>query len=103
MASAASAPVSRSGSAYLTVLSWAFAVCNSTRLITYLPTMWAIHVSGDSSQHSLMTWLAWFGANVTMAAWLFERNGRRFDCTVGISSGKALMCAATSALICFYR
>jgi hypothetical protein len=39
----------------------------------YLPTLWAIHVSGDSSQHSLWTWATWFGANVTMAAWLRPR------------------------------
>jgi len=88
---------------YLKALDWAFAAFNSTRLITYLPTMWAIHTSADSSQHSLLTWLAWSGANASMAAWLYENNGRRCNKAVAINIGNALMCLATTALVCWYR
>lgn len=40
---------------YLNVLTWLFTVFNSARVLAYLPTMWAIQVSGDSSQYSLWT------------------------------------------------
>ena len=35
-------------------------------MAAYLPTIWAIHRSADSSQHSLWTWCTWLGANLTM-------------------------------------
>ena len=89
--------------AYLTALNWSFAFFNSTRLVTYLPTMWAIHASGDSSQHSLLTWLSWVGANASMAAWLYESNQRRLNKAVAINLGNALMCLATTVLIGYYR
>ena len=41
------------------------------RWLIYLPTLWAFHSRGDSSQYSLLTWLAWVGLNVTVGAWLF--------------------------------
>lgn len=88
---------------YLTSLNWAFTLFNSTRLLTYLPTMWAIHASGDSSQHSLLTWLGWVGANTTMALWLYENNGRRIDKAVAMSFGNALMNLATCVLIGAHR
>ena len=67
---------------YLKLLTWAFTLFNTVRVAAYLPTMWAIHSSGDSSQHSLWTWVTWLGANATMAAWLHEHNGQRIfsDC-----------------------
>ena len=43
------------------------------------------------------------GANASMAAWLYENNGRRLDKAVAVNTGNALMCAATTALICCYR
>jgi hypothetical protein len=88
---------------YLTVLTWAFTLFGSVRVLTYLPTIWAIHASGDSSQHSLWTWLTWFGANVTMAAWLYEHNGQRMNRAVGVNLVNAAMCLATSALIVWVR
>jgi len=91
------------GSLYLTVLNWAFAAFSATRLLTYLPTLWAIHVSGDSSQHSLLTWLAWVLSNATMAAWLYENNGRRANMAIAMTGGNALMCLATCVLIACYR
>lgn len=75
------------------VLAWAFALFNAARLFGYLPTLWAIHVSGDSSQHSLWTWATWLGANLTMACWVTERNGR-FDAAAAVSAGNATMCLA---------
>ncbi len=92
-----------SGGAYLTLLNWAFAVFSSTRLLTYLPTLWAIHSSGDSRQHSLLTWIAWVASNATMAAWLFEHNGWRINKAIVVPAGNAVMCRAACVLIVCYR
>jgi hypothetical protein len=90
--------------AYLTALTWAFALFSSVRLLSYLPTMWAIHQSGDSSQHSLWTWATWLGANVTMALWLREHEAtRRFNRAAMVNLGNAAMCAATVVLIAWHR
>lgn len=88
---------------YLRVLTWAFTLFNTGRVFAYLPTLWAIHVSGDASQHSLWTWLTWLGANATMTAWLYEHNGGRVDRAVLVNIGNAVMCLATTATIVFYR
>jgi hypothetical protein len=88
---------------YLAVLTWAFTLFNSVRMLSYLPTMWAIQTSGDSSQHSLWTWCTWLGANVTMAAWLHEQNGQRLSRAVIVNLGNASMCTATVALIASHR
>jgi hypothetical protein len=88
---------------YLRVLGLAFALFSSIRILTYLPTIWAIHASGDSSQYSLWTWVTWIGANASMAAWLFENNGQRFDSASAVSAGNALMCALTCLAIVYYR
>ena len=60
----------------------------------YLPTLLAIFTSGDSSQHSLLTWVTWVGANATMAAWLYEHNGRRLNRAIAVNSCNSLMCLA---------
>ncbi len=88
---------------YLALLTWAFTLFNSVRVFSYLPTLWAIHTSGDSSQHSLVTWLTWLGANLTMALWLHEHNGRRCNRAVMVNVGNAAMCLATSLLIAWHR
>ena len=88
---------------YLALLTWAFTLFNTLRLVAYLPTMWAICASGDSTQHSLWTWCTWLGANATMAAWLYEQNGQRLSRAVVINIGNAAMCAVTVALIVAYR
>lgn len=88
---------------YLHLLNWTFAVFSSTRLLTYLPTLWAIHASGDSSQHSLLTWLAWVGSNGSMAAWLYEQNGRRFNKAIAVTCGNTLMCLSTCVMVLAYR
>jgi hypothetical protein len=49
----------------LAALTWAFTRFNSRRVVSCLPPMWAIQVSGDSSQHSLWTWGTWLGATTT--------------------------------------
>lgn len=90
-------------STYLAVLTWLFTLFNSVRVLAYVPTLLAIFSSGDSSQHSLLTWVTWVGANATMAAWLFEHNGRRMNRAVAVSSCNSLMCLATSILILAYR
>ena len=94
---------SLSGGADVTGLNWAFAVLGSTRLLTYLPTLWAIQASGDSRQHSLLTWIAWVASNATMAAWLFEHNGRRINKAIAVTAGNAVMCGAACVLIVYYR
>ncbi len=95
------APVRRE--VYLALLTWAFTFFNSVRVLAYLPTVWAIHASGDSSQHSLWTWCTWLGANATMAAWLYEHNGQRLNRAVVVNIGNATMCALTVGLIVAYR
>ncbi|MCR5864028.1 hypothetical protein [Aquincola sp. J276] len=93
----------RARRAYLAALTWGFTLFNAVRMLSYLPTMWAIYGSGDSSQHSLWTWLTWLGANVTMAAWLYEQNGQRMGRAVFINLGNATMCAAMVMLIVALR
>ncbi len=88
---------------YLSVLTWFFTLFNSVRVLAYLPTLWAIAASGDSSQHSLLTWATWVGANATMAAWLYEHNGRRLNRAIAVNLCNTLMCLATSAVIVAYR
>lgn len=88
---------------YLALLTWAFALFSSVRVFSYLPTLWAIHVSGDSSQHSLVTWLTWLGANVTMALWLYEHNGQHCNRAVAVNAANAAMCLVTALLIGWHR
>jgi hypothetical protein len=101
-----SASASRRWSArrgYLVALTWAFTLFSSARVVAYLPTLWAIHQSGDTSQHSLLTWCAWLGSNATMAAWLHEQNGHVVNRAVGVNIANAGMCLATVVLITWYR
>lgn len=93
----------RTRGTYVRTLAWLFTLFNSVRVIAYLPTLWAIHASGDASQHSLWTWCTWLGANATMAAWLYETNGQRFDRVVAVNIGNASMCAAIVATIIAHR
>ena len=102
-AAGALVPVAAARSRYLLLLSWAFALFSTLRLFAYLPTLGAILASGDSSQHSLWTWGTWLGANLTMAARLYEQSGRRPNWTAAANLGNAHMCAAAVVLICWYR
>lgn len=88
---------------YLGMLSWLFTLFNSVRVLAYAPTLWTIYANGESSQHSLITWATWFGANATMAAWLHENNGRRMNRAIAVNIGNALMCLTTLVLIVLYR
>lgn len=88
---------------YLNALTWAFTFFNSIRVFAYLPTLWAIHSSGDSGPYSVWTWVTWAGANATMAAWLYEHNGRRLNRTVVVNMCNAGMCVATLVVIAIYR
>ena len=88
---------------YLRMLTWAFTLFSSIRLVAYVPTLWAIHASGDSSQHSLLTWVTWAGANLTMAAWLYEHNGQQMDKAIGVSLANATACALTAVVILWFR
>lgn len=88
---------------YLALLAMSFALFNSLRLVSYLPTLWAIWDTQDSSQYALLTWAIWAGANLTMAAWLHENNGRRFNRAAVVSLVNSVMCVATLALILWFR
>ena len=88
---------------YLVVLTWCFTFFSTVRVLAYLPTVVSIVQNGDSSQHSLWTWLTWLGANVTMAAWLFEQNGARMNKAAAVSAANAAMCLVTSAVIIAFR
>jgi hypothetical protein len=102
---AAYAPGSRAAieRVYLALLTWSFAICSLVRVVTYLPAMAAIVDSGDSHQHSLWTWSMWFCSNLTMAAWLWEHNGRRANKAAWVSACNALMCAVTTVVVVAYR
>lgn len=102
-APAGTLPAGPAQTTYLSVLSWLFTLFNSVRVLSYLPTLWTIHASGDSSQHSLITWATWACANATMAAWLYEHNGRRMNRAIAVNVGNAMMCLATLTLILAYR
>jgi hypothetical protein len=88
---------------YLRVLTWAFTLFSSVRMLAYLPTIWAIVQSGDSSQHSLWIWCTWLGANATMAAWLYESTGQRVSRAVAVNVGNAMMCGVTVFIIALHR
>ena len=98
---AGSPPVPRSR--YLAALGALFALFSSARVLAYLPTIWAVMATGDSSQHSLWTWFTFFGGNSTMAVWLWENNGRRCNAAIAASGGNALMCLAIIAAIAWTR
>lgn len=83
-------------------LGRAFTLFNSARMFAYVPTFWAIHASADSSQHSLLTWVAWLCANLTMGLWLRERDGHMHRAVV-VNLCNALMCLCGVALIVWYR
>lgn len=98
-----SPPASSRRSGYMTALVWSFTFFNSLRVLAYLPTMVSIWQTGQSDQHSLLTWLTWVGANVTMAAWLYEQNGGHLNRAVMVNVCNAAMCTATVALIAWFR
>lgn len=85
------------------VLDHLFAGFNLARLLAYLPTIGAVLASGDSNQHSLGTWLTFLGSNATMAAWLWEHDGRHWNRAIVTSAGNSLMCAAIVAVIVWTR
>ncbi|MBK9135363.1 MAG: hypothetical protein IPM15_13750 [Betaproteobacteria bacterium] len=88
---------------YLVCLAWAFNLFNGVRLLTYLPTIWAIHRSAASDQHSLLTWFAWFGANLTMGLWLYAQADQRLERAALVNFGNAAMCFVTGVFIVIYR
>jgi hypothetical protein len=94
---------SRARSFYLQILAWAFTIANSVRVVSYIPMVLAIHASGDSSQHSILTWGTWLAANLTMSAWQFESNDHRVDRIVAVAFLNASMCLVTLAVIVWYR
>lgn len=95
--------VSSARKIYVVVLAWGFALCSSARLLAYLPTLYSIQQSGDSSQHSLWTWFIFFASNLTMAAWLYEQGDQRTGRAVLVNLCNAVMCGAIVALIIAYR
>ncbi len=97
----AAGPDSPRGSRSL--LSGTFAFFNGLRIVAYLPTLAAIQGSGHADQHSLLTWLTFLGANLTMALWLHEQNGRRINRAVAVNAFNALMCGAIAVSIAWLR
>jgi hypothetical protein len=84
-------------------LSTAFGLFNGLRVAAYVPMLAAILSAGQADQHSLFTWLVFAGANSTMAMWLLEHNGGRFDRAVWANTSNALMCAAIALAIAWHR
>lgn len=93
----------KSRSLYLLLLTWTFTAFDSIRILGHLPTVLAIIESGNSSQHSMLTWITWLGANSTMAAWLYEHNGQRMSKAVAVNVGNTTMCLVTTLVIVYYR
>jgi hypothetical protein len=83
-------------------LAGLFAAFSLARVLAYLPTMWAIWADRDASQHSMLTWAIWLGANLSMAAWLSVQDVPRSRAVL-VSCANALMCALTLALILWFR
>lgn len=96
-----SAPPARR--AYLVLLTWAFAAFGTLRVVAYLPTLWAIVQSGDSSQHSVLTWLLFACSNVTMALWLLEQGSGRVWRAVLVNVCNAAMCVLILLTIVAFR
>jgi hypothetical protein len=90
-------------SLFTRVVHWTFSLFSSLRAISYVPTLWAIYDSANSSQYSLLTWFTFVGANASMAAWLFEKNGRKVDRAVVVSACNAFLCLVTCLMIAWYR
>jgi hypothetical protein len=88
---------------YLRLLTLAFTLFSSARVVSYLPTLWAICASGDSSQHSLWTWGTWLCSNLTMALWLYEQHDQRWTRAAVVNILNAAMCAATATVILVFR
>jgi hypothetical protein len=88
---------------YRVVLTWAFTLFSSIRVLTYLPTLWVLVASGQSEQHSLWTWGLWACSNVTMAAWLYEEAGQRWSRAVTVNAVNASMCMAVFVVIAALR
>jgi len=84
-------------------LVWTFTIFNFLRIVAYLPTIEAILVTGESDQHSLLTWVIFFGANVTMCCWLYEEAGRRLNQAGLTNCGNAFMCGVICLLITWTR
>jgi hypothetical protein len=88
---------------YLAALGWAVTSLGSVRLVSHLPTLWAVHACGDSSQHALTTWFTWAAANAAMAGCVYQQRGRPADYAVVINACNAVMCLLTASLITAYR
>lgn len=88
---------------YLRLLGWAFALFSTVRVAAYLPTLWALWEQGRSDQHSVLTWLTWTGANLTMAAWLHEHGGAGTRAAVWVHVANGILCGAILALIIALR
>jgi hypothetical protein len=88
---------------YLAALDWSFAVFSTMRLLSYMPTMWVIYRSGNSSQHALLTWLVWTAANSVMAASLYERSHRHWNKLIIVTAANAVQCLAMTFLVAWYR
>jgi hypothetical protein len=80
-----------------------FTLFSALRVVAYLPTLWAIHASGNASQYSLWTWFVFCGANLSTAFWLNDRCQGGWDRNVVVSAVNALMCAAVFAVILGHR
>jgi len=87
----------------LRLLAWNFAIFNALRIVSYLPAMWQIVHSGQSDQHSILSWLCFFGANASTGCWAWESNGRRVDAVVAVNAANALMCGSMALVVAWYR
>jgi peptidoglycan/LPS O-acetylase OafA/YrhL len=88
---------------YLLLLGWAFGFFSVARVLSYLPAILAIWQQGESTQHSVITWATLMSANLTMAAWLYEHNGRRANGAVWANLANTVMCSGMLLTIVLFR
>lgn len=53
--------------------------------------------------HSMLTWLAWIGSKLIMAAWLDETNGRQVNRAIEVTAVNSSMGLAACVLTAWYR
>lgn len=90
-------------SAYDLVLTAAFVGFNTFRVVTYLPTIAKLRRLRSAREHSVLTWVAWCLANVTMALKIQHETGDWLSSMVLLNMGNAVMCVVVTWHICLYQ
>lgn len=86
--------------AYLQGLATAYAVSNSLRMLSYLPTILKLRrAEASADSYSQVTWMIWIFSNLTFGLMLFESSGRVIDELVLVPIINFVFCSVTSYYI----